>query len=245
MGFCHRLPWLVGQREQDLLFLHWPMTPEQVRPLVPPPLTLDLRDGVAWVTMIPFRMAGLHARWLPPMPGLSTFAEVDLFTYVLADGVPGVTCLRIDAANLVGAWAGWNLFALPYHHSHVELKRDEDWRVFSSRGKPVSSGLVPELRVRYRPSGPEHTAAPGTLAHFLVECFIMYSVTSGGRVLAAKETRPPRVIQAAEVTLERNTLLKTVGLPDLPPDPVMWFCRECRIHTWLPAPVPSGASRAR
>ena len=99
--------------------------------------------------------------------------------------------------------------------------------------------------MRYRPAGPEHTAAPGTLAYFLVECFDMYSVTPAGRVLSARETRPPRVIQAAEVKLERNTLLAAVGLPAMPPDPVMWFCRECRIHTWLSAPVPTSANRAR
>lgn len=236
MGFCNRLPWLVGQREQEMLFLHWPMTPAAVRPLVPPQLELDLRDGVAWVTMIPFQMAGLHSRWLPPMPGLSTFAEVDLFTYVRVDGVPGVSCLRIDAATLVGTWVG-QFFSLPYHHSAVRMTDEGEWRRFTSRGRATGAGIVPELAVRYRPTGPEHTAKPGTLAYFLVECFDMYSVTPRGRVLVAKETRPPRVIQAAEVKLDKNTLLQAVGLPGMLPDPVAWYCRECVIHTWLPAPV--------
>jgi uncharacterized protein YqjF (DUF2071 family) len=245
MGFCNRLPWLVGQREQELLFLHWSLTPELIRPLVPPQFELDLRDGVAWVTMIPFRMSGLHARWLPPMPLLSTFAEVDLITYVRAGSVPGVTALRIDAATTVGTWVG-RFFSLPYHHSQVTLTTDGGWRRFTCRGQPTAGGIVPELAVRYRPAGPEHTAAPGTLAYFLVECFDMYSVTSAGRVLSARETRPPRVIQAAEVTLEKSSLLAAVGLPEMPPDPVMWYCRECRIHTWLPAPAAiSSANRRR
>jgi uncharacterized protein YqjF (DUF2071 family) len=244
MGFCNRLPWLVGQREEDLLFLHWSLSPDLVRPLVPPQLELDLRDGVAWVTMIPFRMAGLHARFLPPIPGLSTFAEVDLFTYVRAGGEPGVTCLRIDAATLVGTWVG-RFFSLPYHHSRVKLEAEGEWRRFTSRGWPTPRGIVPELSVRYRPAGPEHTAAPGSLAHFLVECFTMFSVTRGGRVLAARETRPPRVIQAAEARLDTNTLLAAAGLPGMAPDPVMWFCRQCRIHTWLSAPISDAASPAR
>jgi uncharacterized protein YqjF (DUF2071 family) len=42
-----RLPWIMKQVWQDLLFAHWPFDPDVVRPLVPPALPLDTFEGRA------------------------------------------------------------------------------------------------------------------------------------------------------------------------------------------------------
>src|SRR5687768_9450421 len=46
--------WLMGQTWYDLLFAHWAVPPEVLRPLVPSPLALDLRDDRAWLGVTPF-----------------------------------------------------------------------------------------------------------------------------------------------------------------------------------------------
>ena len=40
------------QRWHDLLFAHWALPAEQVRPLVPRELDLDTFDGKAWIGVI-------------------------------------------------------------------------------------------------------------------------------------------------------------------------------------------------
>src|SRR5476649_804929 len=60
--------WRVNQKWHDLLFAHWPLAPETVRPLVPQELELDLRDGVAYVAVAPFWMSGIRGRMAPPLP---------------------------------------------------------------------------------------------------------------------------------------------------------------------------------
>ncbi|MGH7129980.1 MAG: DUF2071 domain-containing protein, partial [Planctomycetaceae bacterium] len=41
-------PWVMTQRWHDLLFMHWPLAPQVLRPLVPAALPLDTYDGRAW-----------------------------------------------------------------------------------------------------------------------------------------------------------------------------------------------------
>ena len=59
---------VVGyQRWRSLLFLHWPIPVEILRPLVPAELTLDLHDGVAYVAVVPFVMEGVRPSWWPAL----------------------------------------------------------------------------------------------------------------------------------------------------------------------------------
>jgi uncharacterized protein YqjF (DUF2071 family) len=236
MSLCSRLPWLVAQTEADMLFLSWPVPPESIAGRIPAGLSLETFDDRAWITLIPFQMERLRARWLPPLPLLSRFAEVDCLTYVRSRAGSGIWFFRIDADTLVGGVMG-RLIGLPYHHSRLSLQADGDWREFRSEGKADGAAQRPELRLRYRPHGSERVALPGTLEHFIVERFAMYSRTRRGTLLQGRETRPPRLIQDCAVSLFRNTLPEAAGVPGPSDAPVAWYCTRSLVHTWLPAPV--------
>ena len=45
-----RMRWL------DLLFAHWPVPVETLRPLIPAGLEVDTFEGRAWLGIVPFRM---------------------------------------------------------------------------------------------------------------------------------------------------------------------------------------------
>ena len=103
--FTHR-PWpppaaphTMVQRWHDLLFAHWPLPAEDVRRAVPAELELDLFEGRAWVGVIPFRMSGIHLRGLPAIPGTAAFEELNVRTYVVYGGKPGVWFFSLDAAS--------------------------------------------------------------------------------------------------------------------------------------------------
>lgn len=237
MSLCARLPWLVAQSEVELLFLSWPVEPATIAGRIPSGLTLDTFEGQAWITLIPFRMERMRTRGLPPIPPFSRYAEVDCLTYARRGPVPGVWFFRIDADTLVGATLGRLLFGLPYNNSRVSLEREGEWREFSSAGRADGSGARPELQVKYRPHGPAHTAAPGTLAQFIVERFVMYSQSGRGTLLEGREARPPRSIQECEVSVVRNTLPEAAHIPGPQGKLAAWYCASSDIRTWLPAPV--------
>jgi len=50
-------PWVMRMRWLDLLFAHWPVDPDVLAARLPAGLELDLRDGQAWLGIVPFTMA--------------------------------------------------------------------------------------------------------------------------------------------------------------------------------------------
>jgi len=73
-------PWLMGQTWRNLLFAHWRVPHDALRPHVPPLLELEQFDGSAWLGLTPFRLSGLRLRGLPPVPGLSACYELNCRT---------------------------------------------------------------------------------------------------------------------------------------------------------------------
>jgi uncharacterized protein YqjF (DUF2071 family) len=57
--------WVMFMRWHDLLFLHWPIRPEFIRPLIPTTLELDTFDRWCWVGVVPFHMSGVRPRYVP------------------------------------------------------------------------------------------------------------------------------------------------------------------------------------
>src|ERR1700741_1838034 len=89
---------IVGfQQWRNLFFLHWRISPYPLRSRVHPRLSIDQRDGSAWVSMTPFTLRKGRLRGLPPLPD---FHELNFRTYVThpAHG-PGIWFFSLDAAS--------------------------------------------------------------------------------------------------------------------------------------------------
>ena len=115
----------MRQKWRDLLFLHWAVAPEAIRPLIPPQLELDLFEGTAYIGLVPFTMTGVRPVGLPPVWGLSSFHETNLRTYVrLGDRDPGVWFFNLEAASSVAVRVARALFHLPYHRARMFLERE-------------------------------------------------------------------------------------------------------------------------
>ena len=74
-------PWVLTQRWNDLLFLHYAIAPEKIRALVPETLTLDTYQRHAWVSITPFWMNHLRPPGIPSLPFISQLAEINVRTY--------------------------------------------------------------------------------------------------------------------------------------------------------------------
>src|SRR4051794_8028305 len=83
-------PWKYYQEWHQVLFAHWKVPAELLSPLLPPGLTLQLYEGEAWVSLVAFTVKKLRPRIFPPFPPLSNFHEVNMRTYVLRKGKPGI-----------------------------------------------------------------------------------------------------------------------------------------------------------
>ena len=113
-------PWRWAQTWSHLLFAHWRVPTEKLRPLIPAELTLQEFDGSAWIGVVPF-LLDVRPRYVPPLPIGSRFPEINVRTYVEADGKPGVWFFSLDARNPLAVWAARRFFHLPYFRAHMRI----------------------------------------------------------------------------------------------------------------------------
>ncbi|HXV58528.1 MAG TPA: DUF2071 domain-containing protein [Gaiellaceae bacterium] len=227
--------WTMGQSWLGLLFAHWALDAEALRPFVPAPLELDTFEGQAWLGVTPFLVTGLHLRGVPPLPRVSTFPEVNVRTYVRAGSRPGIWFLSLDAASRTAVAGARRFYRLPYFVTSATLvRRGPVFRWESARRD--DRGHDARLVVEYEPLGERLTAAPGTLEHFLVERYRLYSRAPGGRLLHADIHHRPWELTPAEARLEANTM-PPPGLR-LPAEPPLLHCAARQdVLVWSPQTV--------
>lgn len=227
-------PWLVAQKEQHLLFMNWAVDPAVVRPLVPSAFNLDTYDGKAWVTLAPFHMDDLHIRFLPPIPGTSSFPELDFFTYVTVNGQPGQFFFSIYAKGSLFSMTA-NLVGLPYRKANIDFVRHKTAVHFTARDKsPVNEVL---LDVEYEPRGNAFYAKQGTLEFFLAERYTMFSRVLNLISFRGDEARAPRELFEAEVTVNTNRVFDAIGLRLGPRPDTTFYTPVADDKTWAPYPI--------
>src|SRR5436305_11863950 len=113
--------------------MHWPVQPAALRPLIPPPLEIDTFDGAAWIGVTPFHMMGVRPHFVPALPWLSAFPELNVRTYVTLGGKPGVYFFSLDAGNPVAVLGARTFFHLPYFTARFAIARKESAVDYRSR----------------------------------------------------------------------------------------------------------------
>lgn len=113
-------PWKYYQEWHDVRMMHWKVPVTLVEALLPEGLVLDTYEGGAWVSLFAFRVKKLRPRFLPPIPFLSSFNEINFRTYVIRDGRPGIYFFSVEADRLVPLMMARGLTGIPYVGSKME-----------------------------------------------------------------------------------------------------------------------------
>jgi len=217
----------MTQTWHDLLFAHWPVPHALLRPLVPARLTLDTFDGQCWAGVIPFHMSGIRGRGLPALPGLSRFPELNVRTYVVYGGKPGVYFFSLDAGSLPAVWAARSFYHLPYFHAAMSSKELGGNIQYGSRRLLGAA----EFRGRYRPSGEIRRRETGSVENWLTERYCLYT-TYGGRVYRGEIHHTPWPLQDAEAEFETNTVASAGGIARPTTAPLLHFARRLEVLIW-------------
>jgi uncharacterized protein YqjF (DUF2071 family) len=223
--------WTMGQTWDDLLFAHWRVPLEAVRAHVPVGLEVEQRDGSAWIGLTPFRLTGLRLRGTLPLPGISSFLELNVRTYVrAADGKPGIWFFSLDASSRAAVELARRTYKLPYFHARISAARRGRWIDYEcarldERGR-VFSG-------RYRPEGEVFNAEAGSLEWFLAERYCLYTTDERGVLQRAEIHHAPWPLQRAEAEIE----LTTISPIELAGQPLCHFSRRQDVVIWPLEPV--------
>lgn len=217
----------MTQTWNDLLFAHWPVSFDQLRPLVPRELTLETFDGKCWVGIVPFHMTDVRPRAVPPLPGLSRFAELNVRTYVVVKNEPGVYFFSLDAANRPAVWAARTFYHLPYFYASMEVRSSDTSIVYDSQRQPGAASL----HASYSPRSEVWHSRPGTLEHWLTERYCLYTVFRG-QVYRCDIHHVPWPLQSAAAEIRVNTMAAAakIDLPSTPP--LLHFARKQEVLIW-------------
>lgn len=228
-------PWVMTQSWHDLLFAHWPVDTEKLRALIPERLEIDTFDGHAWLAVVPFRMTNVRLRGTPAIPWLSAFSELNVRTYVVCDGKPGVWFFSLDAGNALAVAIARTWFHLPYFRARVKCSEGNDWIEYTSQRH--HSGVAPAaLQGRYRPAAAEFIPQKGTIEYFLTERYCLYVLDCSRRLFRGEIHHRPWPLQQAKAELARNSMAEPIGIR-LGPPPLLHFARRQDVLVWPPSRV--------
>ncbi len=219
----------LTQEWRSLSFLHWEVAPERLNPYIPDGLELDTFEGKAYVGTIPFMMTNVRPRVAFSIPGISTFPEFNIRTYVTKDGKSGVLFITLDAQSLVTCTYAPKAYGLPYRYCKGEVSIDGDTYNWNSRRREGGIGIKGSCTA----IGEVMEAGSGTLEEFLFERYCLYTV-HGGKLCIAHTQHDPWKYREAEVTMKSNSLtgVYDLGIENLLSPDLVHTSEGVLVHTW-------------
>ncbi|HLS25828.1 MAG TPA: DUF2071 domain-containing protein [Beutenbergiaceae bacterium] len=225
----HRIAVAVNAMHwRDLTFLHWPVNPARIRPLLPPELQVDTFDDVAWVGVTPFRMSyfGAPAVRLPIVPA---FTEINVRTYVRGrDGRDGVWFFSLECSRLP-VTALLRLLGLPYEQSATDQRRRSGQWHYTSRRRSGHAWFGARVAVG------QPIATPTEFEDFLTGRWNGYS-RAWGQVWRTPIEHEPWPLHRADAECAPAQLLSANGLPQLEGQPIAHFSPLVHVRVGPPRP---------
>lgn len=161
---------VMYQKWRQLLFLHWQFNASEIQRTLPAGLFVDTFEGNAYLGLVPFFMKDVRPRFLPALPCISNFQELNVRTYVHdRNGTPGVWFYSLDANQWLAVFLARTFYNLPYQHAQMSAKRSQQQGVieYCSQRRGTAANLASHFN--YHPLGQPFFAEPATLEFFLVE----------------------------------------------------------------------------
>jgi len=212
---------LLRMEWRDVGFCHWPVEPSVVAATLPDGLTVDIKDGQAWLGVVPFEMADIRPRGSPI--GRS-FGELNLRTYVTDGETSGVYFYNLDADDRLSVALARRLFELPYYRASMSVDRTTDGVRFRSRRTDDRAPMA-DFDATYGPVGDAevHEPSPRSLEAFLVSRYRFYVADDAGTIYYADIDHDPWPLQDGTVEIRTNDLFAANGFDNPRGDPVVYY----------------------
>ena len=223
---------LMVMRWEDVAFLHWAYDPAVVQQLLPRGLEVDTHDGRAWIGLVAFRMADVRGPGTPALPGLSTFPEINVRTYVRdPQGRDGLLFFTLEASRLA-MMAARPLIGIGYTWAAMAVsRRGNEVRYVSRRRLPPDPAARTRIGVEYGAaiSPHEQTAAD----HHMTGRWRAYS-RRHARLFCTPVEHEPWPLHRASLTTIDDGLVAACGLPQPSDEPVVHYAPAVSVSLGVP-----------
>ena len=220
---------VMHQSWGKLLFIHWRINENLLRPHVPSSLGIDTYGDSAWIAIAPFTMWDIRAfpPFVPPVPGLDAMHELNVRTYVHYNGVPGVWFFSLDANSRAAVLGARTFFHLPYYNSDIELtgKKKIKYRL-KRRDEPAA-----QFKADWKVGDALPQSQPGSREFFLTERYMLYTQFEG-ELFRARIYHEPWQLYKAELTNFGSTMLEACNLTQPKTQPILHHAEEISVDIW-------------
>jgi uncharacterized protein len=203
--------WAYYQEWNRVLFLHWKVPADALQTMLPTHLTLDLHEGNAWISLVPFTMEKIRPNGIPAFSPISNFHEINIRTYVTAEGKSGVYFLNIEAQKYLSAYIARKASGLPYEKAEITRESNTIKHAYTS----INQKKAFQLKAVFETGNPITHKIP--LDIFLTERYCLY-LDDNGQLYRYQIHHHPWDLQ--EVQIKNLTTAYTIGNISLhtPPD---------------------------
>nr|WP_275669728.1 DUF2071 domain-containing protein [Planococcus salinus] len=222
----------MTQEWHDLVFMHWPVDRNEMRKYVPAELEIDIYDGKAWLGLVFFKAKKTRPRFLPPVPGVSSFLELNVRTYVTYKRQSGVYFFSLDADHPLAVKAARLGDFLPYRHAQMAMSTTGKRCTFKSRR--TNKGSFPEsLELSYRVTS--HPVDKTELESWLTERYCLWTKPKG-QLLRLDIEHSPWKLQYIQGEIENNTMASFLSKNLHLEKPLTHYSKRKKVRFFPPVP---------
>lgn len=201
---------VMRQDWQNLLFAHWEFDPDLIQSTLPNGLNVDVHEGKAYLGVVPFFMRRVRPTYLPSLPWISNFLELNLRTYVYDKyRRPGVWFYSLDANQPIAVKLARMLFKLPYFDAKMSAVSG-DGISFQSHRK--GSEHKTDCSFFYKAASEMGESSPESLEFFLAERYLLFTADPArGSLYLGQVHHPPYQLYSASAEVSAEGLLELNG----------------------------------
>jgi uncharacterized protein YqjF (DUF2071 family) len=223
--------WIIRQSWSNLLFTHWPISAELLRPHIPRSLQIDTFDGTAWLGVVVFVMDGIYLRGLSALSLTPKFAEINVRTYVQCNGKPGVYFMSLDVADWASLMFAKRWYRLPYKAAQISFQKEG--RTFFCQSLRKEKAKVPiGFHANYIPDSRVYFSKKEMFDHWLTERYCFFSTDTRGNIYCGEIHHQPWPLQKVEIEICRNSLFTPFQFDLSEEKPIVHFSKGLDSLFW-------------
>ena len=223
--------WIMAQSWQKLLFAHYRVDSDIIRPMIPAELEIDTYEGEAWISVVPFLMNYVHLRGLPSFPTTGKFPELNVRTYVTHGDKAGVWFFSLDAASILAVTVARLTFNLPYYYAKMSIETAQNTVHYKSQRQHPSASPA-NFDAQYTPTAPIQAYDPASLDRWLTDRYVLYSANRQGKLFIGHITHLPWQLQPARAVFEHNNMAEALSIPLLDTVPLLHYVEHIDVIAW-------------
>ena len=208
--------WIIQQKWSDVLFVSFEIDFDLLRSELPKELEVDIFNGKAYLSIVPFVMSDIRFFFTPPLP-FSKLIELNLRTYVRYKNKPGIYFFTLDSDHMLGNFLAQKIFKLPYRYAILDINIDNKVYDVQSKNSLSLKVSIKDKKIKT------------DLSNWISERYCLYNIVDG-KVFRGDVLHPTWNLKEAEVINIDDQFSKQFNLDTCPTQYHCFYSKEINVR---------------